>query len=148
MAADVSPDGVVRVDGHGPPFTVIPCGDGCYRVSDGTRAWVVWVAGAADGWFVGIGGAAARLDIDPEGEPARKRGRGGHADATSAPMPGTVIEILVGIGQHVEAGDVLLTLEAMKMELPIRAPRAGTVSALHCRDGELVQPGVVLVDLT
>jgi len=38
-------------------------------------------------------------------------------------------------------------LEAMKMELPIRAPREGRVKALHCRPGELVQPGTALVDL-
>ena len=62
-------------------------------------------------------------------------------------MPGTVIDIEVGLGQHVRAGDVLLTLEAMKMELPIRAPRDGVVSAIRCVPGELVQPGPPLVEL-
>jgi 3-methylcrotonyl-CoA carboxylase alpha subunit len=38
-------------------------------------------------------------------------------------------------------------LEAMKMELPIRAPREGIIAAVHCEPGELVQPGVALVDL-
>jgi len=37
-------------------------------------------------------------------------------------------------------------LEAMKMELPIRAPHDGTIAAVHCREGELVQPGTVLVE--
>ena len=65
----------------------------------------------------------------------------------SAPMPGTVIEIEVALGQHVRAGDVLLTLEAMKMELPLRAPRDGVVAAIRCAPGELVQPGPPLVEL-
>ena len=43
--------------------------------------------------------------------------------------------------------DVLIALEAMKMELPIRAPRDGVVKAVHCQPGELVQPGQVLLDL-
>jgi biotin carboxyl carrier protein len=63
-------------------------------------------------------------------------------------MPGTVIDIEVVIGQRVRAGDILLTLEAMKMELPIRATREGIVSAIRCARGDLVQPGPPLVDIT
>ena len=66
--------------------------------------------------------------------------------ALSAPMPATVVAIEVTPGQQVAAGDLLVMLEAMKMELPIRAPRAGRVRALACREGELVQPGVPLVE--
>jgi len=69
----------------------------------------------------------------------------GH-DAFSPPMAATVVRIAVIAGDHVEDGDVLIALEAMKMELPIRAPRAGIVRAVHCREGELVQPGQVLID--
>jgi len=65
--------------------------------------------------------------------------------ALSAPMPATVVAITATPGQEVAAGDLLVMLEAMKMELPIRAPRAGRVKALACREGELVQPGVPLV---
>ena len=49
-------------------------------------------------------------------------------------------------GDRVEDGDVLIALEAMKMELPIRAPRNGVVRAILCREGELVQPGQVLLE--
>jgi 3-methylcrotonyl-CoA carboxylase alpha subunit len=77
--------------------------------------------------------------------------RGSHAataaqDAFSPPMAATVVRIAVAPGDRVEDGDVLIALEAMKMELPIRAPRAGIVRAVHCREGELVQPGQVLID--
>jgi len=68
--------------------------------------------------------------------------------ALAAPMPGTVIDVAVGVGQQVRAGDILLTLEAMKMELPIRAPRDGRVSAVRCVPGELVQPGPPLIEIT
>lgn len=62
-------------------------------------------------------------------------------------MPATVTQILVTPGQAVAQGDTVIILEAMKMELPIRAPRAGTVKAVHCHQGELVQPGVSLVEV-
>ena len=84
--------------------------------------------------------------VEPEGQSVAPRTRAA-AGGLSAPMPGTVIEIAVAPGQQVHAGDVLLTLEAMKMELPIRAPRDGVVSAVHCSPGQLVQPGPPLVDL-
>jgi biotin carboxyl carrier protein len=67
--------------------------------------------------------------------------------ALSAPMPATVVAITATPGQEVAAGDLLVMLEAMKMELAIRAPRAGRVKALACREGELVQPGVPLVEM-
>ena len=66
--------------------------------------------------------------------------------ALSAPMPATVLAIKVAPGQHVEAGDLLVLLEAMKMEVPIKAPRAGRVKSLACREGELVQAGVALLE--
>ena len=67
--------------------------------------------------------------------------------ALSPPMPATVIAVNVAPGQDVAAGDVLVLLEAMKMEVPIKAPRAGRVKSLTCREGDLVQPGVPLVEL-
>ena len=67
--------------------------------------------------------------------------------ALSAPMPATVIAIKVAPGQEVAAGDLLVLLEAMKMEMPITAPRDGRVKSLACREGELVQPGVPLLEL-
>jgi 3-methylcrotonyl-CoA carboxylase alpha subunit len=63
-------------------------------------------------------------------------------------MPATVVAINVAPGQAVAAGDVLVVLEAMKMELAVAAPHDGTVTAVACRVGELVQPGVPLVELT
>ena len=76
------------------------------------------------------------------GEPAF-----GASAGLSAPMPATVLSIVAREGSQVAAGDVVLVLEAMKMELPIRAPHAGTVKAVRCSEGELVQPGVPLAEI-
>jgi 3-methylcrotonyl-CoA carboxylase alpha subunit len=78
---------------------------------------------------------------------ARSRTATRDHDAFTPPMSATVVRIAVTPGDHVRDGDLLIALEAMKMELPIRAPRDGIVSAVHCQEGELVQPGDVLVDL-
>jgi 3-methylcrotonyl-CoA carboxylase alpha subunit len=86
--------------------------------------------------------------IEPESRDASNRDHAADDQmALSAPMPATVVAIAVTPGQQVAAGDLLVMLEAMKMELPISAPRAGRVKSLACREGELVQPGVPLAEL-
>ena len=77
---------------------------------------------------------------------AKKRKADEHT-ALAAPMPATVMTITVEPGQRVLKGDVLIVLEAMKMELPVRSPRDATVKRIACRPGELVQPGVPLLEL-
>jgi acetyl/propionyl-CoA carboxylase alpha subunit len=65
----------------------------------------------------------------------------------TAPMPARVLSIAVEVGQRVTKGDVLVTLEAMKMELPVRAPRDGSVKAVSCQTGRMVHAGDRLVEL-
>jgi propionyl-CoA carboxylase alpha chain len=66
------------------------------------------------------------------------------AGSLTAPLPGVVGRIAVTPGQRVAAGDLLLALEAMKLEYPIVAPHAGTVTALPVGPGQQVEPGTVL----
>jgi 3-methylcrotonyl-CoA carboxylase alpha subunit len=66
----------------------------------------------------------------------------------SAPMPATVLKILTAPGKTVRRGETLILLEAMKMELPLRAPQDGTVKEVLCEEGQLVQPGSILVEIT
>ena len=122
---------------------VTPLGGGLYRVSDDDHTWTVAVAGPPDDRWVWVDGRVAQLDPPSTG---RSRGRA-TADVLSAPMPATVVKVMVEPGAAVARGDTLIMLEAMKMELPVRAPRDGVVAAVHCRAGELVQPGVLLIDL-
>ena len=65
----------------------------------------------------------------------------------SAPMPATVVNVVAPPGMAVRKGDTVLMLEAMKMELPIKASHDGVVAAIRCSPGELVQPGVNLVEI-
>lgn len=73
-----------------------------------------------------------------------------HAGATlepvlRAPVPGRILAVKVEVGAAVRAGDVLLVLEAMKMETPVLAPADGEVVALHVAVGDLVEPDQELV---
>lgn len=77
---------------------------------------------------------------------ARTRAR--HRDhSTAAPMPGLVLRVLVRENDTVVRGAPLLILEAMKMEHQIVAPRDGRVAAIRCGEGEMVQPGLELVEI-
>ena len=65
-----------------------------------------------------------------------------------SPMPGTVIAVGVVDGQQVQEGDVLVTIEAMKMEHPMRSPGDGTVRIGHLRVGDLVKAHQVVATVT
>lgn len=65
----------------------------------------------------------------------------------SSPMPATIIKVMAAPGSPVTRGDTLLVVEAMKMELPIAAEYDGTVKAVHCHEGDLVQAGQTLIEL-
>jgi glutaconyl-CoA decarboxylase len=68
-------------------------------------------------------------------------------NTVASPLPGTVLRVNVAVGQAVKAGDVLLVLEAMKMENDITAPGDGVISAIHVSSGSTVQTGDALVSL-
>jgi methylmalonyl-CoA carboxyltransferase small subunit len=69
------------------------------------------------------------------------------AAGVTAPLAGSVVKVLVAEGQEIAAGDVLLLLEAMKMETEITAPSAGTVDAVLVAVGDAVVGGQVLVQI-
>jgi glutaconyl-CoA/methylmalonyl-CoA decarboxylase subunit gamma len=98
--------------------------------------------------------AAAPLPPPAAPGPARRSAarEGGQAAAAgegvvAAPMPGMVLGLKVKEGEKVQAGQVLLLMEAMKMENAIAAPFAGTVSRVHVREGDSVGEGDRLVEL-
>ena len=79
-------------------------------------------------------------------KPAATAGGAGAGDGTiTAPMQGTIVKVLVGEGEAVEAGQAVLVLEAMKMENHINAEAAGTVKEVRVAAGDTVGPGDVLV---
>jgi acetyl/propionyl-CoA carboxylase alpha subunit len=81
-------------------------------------------------------------------EDAQTRSRGGAGPGSlTAPMPATVVHVKAAPGDIVKRGDILIVLEAMKMELPVRAPGDGRVTAVHCEAGQLVQPDTSLIEI-
>ena len=88
--------------------------------------------------------AAAPKAAAPKAAPARPAAAPAGAETVKAPMPGNILEVRVKDGQSVQAGDVLIILEAMKMENEIMAPAAGIVSGVAVQKGSAVATGAVL----
>jgi 3-methylcrotonyl-CoA carboxylase alpha subunit len=91
-------------------------------------------------------GAPVAAAQAPAATSRRKSSRGSAGKTLLAPMPATVIKIHVKRGDEVKKGDPVVVLEAMKMELPVRALADATIAAVCCREGELVQADATLVE--
>lgn len=140
--ATITDAGTVRID-DGPDMVVVTCPDGAVRIGD-APAHTAWAVVAGDLRWVFLNGEVYRFEV--EHDRRRKRGAA-HRGSLTAPMPATVLSVNTAPGDDVHAGDTLIILEAMKMELPVRAPASGRVTAVRCRPGELVQPGVILIEM-
>lgn len=113
---------------------------------DGERQTRAYVVRSSDATWVFHEGVTYIANVEAEGASRRRAAHG--PGSLMAPMPATVIAVNAHPGDAVKAGDVLVLLEAMKMELPLRAAADAVVSAVHCSAGDLVQPNVPLIDLS
>ncbi len=118
----------------------LPAGEG--RLLLGDRYVSYFVTEGSAGIWVTLAGETFYFE--------KTKGQGGAHEEThggfSAPMPGKVIKVPVQEGASVEKGQVLVIMEAMKMEHRIEAPGPGTVTALHCDEGAVVDQGFHLLD--
>jgi methylmalonyl-CoA carboxyltransferase small subunit len=112
---------------------------------------------------VTVNGVAYEVEVEVEEEPRPTLGAifmtggsftpthvqtpGATSSGVQAPLSGTVARVLVEEGQEIQEGDVVVVLEAMKMETEITAPRNGTVGAVLVSAGDAVAGGQVLVEL-
>ncbi len=92
-------------------------------------------------------GAAVRFSEPPSADAGAHHGQGATNGSILAPMPGKIVKIAVQNGDAVSAHDLLIVLEAMKMEHRIEAPGDGTVGAVHVREGDIVPGNTLLVEL-
>jgi 3-methylcrotonyl-CoA carboxylase alpha subunit len=122
-------------------------GDGVFRVEENGHSHIVHVAGTEGDRWLHWNGHVFHRPFELEVPARARRPSADSHQPLSAPMPATVLKVLVGPGAHVRKGDTLLILEAMKMELPVRSAADGVVRTVLCREGELVQPGAVLAEL-
>ena len=111
-------------------------------VRDGERVERMFAAVAGDVAWIFHDGVTYRLDAPSS---SARRGQTMHG-SLSSPMPATVVSVKVAPGDEVKGGQTLIVLEAMKMELPVRAPGDGRIKGVHCRAGDLVQPDVSLIE--
>jgi len=98
----------------------------------------------------GLGSTGAATSAGAKAPAGRKRGKSGGAasgDSLTAPMQGTIVKVEVTEGQTVASGDLIVVLEAMKMEQPLTAHKAGTITSLTAEPGATVPSGTVLCEI-
>ena len=124
----------LSVESEGKPGRAIVTIDGSRRVAH--------VARSGDTWWVHIDGRAHEVTLHEQGSSSS-------ADEGSlkAPMPGTVLQVMAKVGQRVREGQHLMTLEAMKMEHKVVAPKAGEITKVNFSDGDRVEMGSPLVEI-
>ena len=131
----------LRVDPH---HSVRLSGEHLEVEQDGVRRQMLAIRRADTLYLRWQGEMHAVHQLDPAAEADSSHA---HQGGLSAPMNGSIVRVLVEVGEQVEIGTALVVLEAMKMEHSIRANTAGTVAALYCAEGEMVKEGTVLVAL-
>ena len=113
-------------------------GEEIYTVKVEGREYTVTVSNGGDITGVKtIGGAAPATGAAPAGD----------GEPVPSPLAGNIFKVLVKPGQAVQEGEKIMVLEAMKMETDISAPRAGTVTAIHAKEGDAVTVGDALVNI-
>lgn len=134
----------LSVDGRILHASLSPHGDRSVVSIDGLSAPVSYVVDR-DMVLVHAFGRTWRVSIIDPAERALLAGN--QSDVAKAPMPGVTIEVLVEPGQEVSSGQALLIIESMKMQMEIKASRAGTVEHVGARPGESFALGTPLVTL-
>jgi biotin carboxyl carrier protein len=135
------------VNGMGTDAAVTAIAAGHLHLAAKGAATNVFVARSESGLWVWVDGRS-RLVHDADAE-ERRRGTVRREDPreVTPPTPATVVRVLTTVGDHVEKGQALVVVSAMKMELTLTAPYSGTVTAVHTDVGAKVRPGEILVEI-
>ena len=136
------------IDGRKVPFRAVRRAGELVAIEVGGELLPVRAARDGDRVFVGRAGRVFEVRRERVRAATRRAGASAeHGTGLVAPMPGRIRKTLVRAGDVVEAGQVVLVLEAMKMEHAIRAPASGTVTRLDHAEGDLVEAGAVLAEI-
>lgn len=103
-------------------------------------------------WKATVEGKTFEIQVPDAGPaPKQRRSAGGKSKKSgkvTANIPGKVVTVEVTVGQEVEEGQVVMILEAMKMQNEIQAPVSGTVTEIHCEEGQSIEANVPLLVIT
>ena len=125
----------VSLESEGKPGRAIVTIDGATRIAH--------VARSGDTWWVHIDGRAHEVTLHEQGSTSSS-----DEGSLKAPMPGTVLQVMAKVGQRVREGQHLMTLEAMKMEHKVVAPKAGEITKVNYSEGERVDMGSPLIEIS
>lgn len=141
--------GAAFIDGDRVPFRPLQREGRLVALEISGDVFPVRVARQDDRAFVGCGGVVFELRRIAAGAPRRRTASTGDSASgwLAAPMPGRIRRTLVRRGDEVSKGQIVVILEAMKMEHAIRAPHDGVVTRLEHREGDLVEAGAVLAEI-
>ncbi len=114
-------------------------------VEGGVESYSVKVDGQV--FHVEVGPAGELQSVTPAAAPVAKPAPAAEAEAVRSPLAGTIFKLEVNAGQQVAEGEVLLVLEAMKMETEVRAAQSGVVSDIYVKEGDAVVVGAPLISL-
>ena len=95
----------------------------------------------------GSGGGSGPRKAAPKRSAGKRSGSGASGDSLIAPMQGTIVKVAVSDGDVVSAGDLVVVLEAMKMEQPLNAHKSGTITGLAAQVGAVVTSGATICDI-
>ena len=137
---------VLMVDGEELEITDPPAiGDGHRTLSTGGRESTFSRAALGDTQWVRLGGQTFEVAID---DPfSRSAARGVAQDAIAAPMPGAVVSVHRHAGDSVTRGEPVVTIESMKLQTALPAPRDGVIADILCAEGATFDKGAVIVTL-
>ena len=117
-------------------------------IVDGTEFQVL-IEGEETSWSATVEGKTFQIEI-PDAAPVMKKkrnasGKKKKSGTVSANIPGKVVTVEVNVGDEVVEGQVILILEAMKMQNEIQAPVSGTVISVNCEEGQAIEANIPLV---
>lgn len=135
-----------RLTVDGAPYTVTEtAGEDCLVLTVGARSYRVWRALEGNRVHLKIAGRTFSLAYEDAVSAAAHAGVAGHV--VHADMPGVVVDVHCGPETRVSAGDALLVIESMKMQITITAPRDGIVAEIHVAKNQPFEKGNLLVSL-
>jgi len=147
---EISGDGKLTINGEERDTDFLSLGGSLYSFISNNQSYEVAVEDESGKYEVLINGRLYEgqvLDEQALFMLNRKGGLNLDSGEVNSPMPGLIVEVLVAVGDEVEAGDTVVILESMKMQNELKAPRAGKVQSVSIENGQTVDKGEFLVNI-